>query len=31
MNLNKIREEREKWFNWKNIKRMQEALENIKK
>ena len=31
MNLNKIREEREKWFNWKNIKRMQEALKNIKK
>jgi len=31
MDLNKIREERAKWFEWKNIKPMQEALNNIKK
>jgi len=31
MNLDTIREERAKWFKWKNIQRMQIALENIKK
>ena len=31
MNLNKIRLEREKWLEWKNIKPMRNALENIKK
>lgn len=30
MNLDNIREERKKWFQWKNIKPMQEALNNIK-
>lgn len=30
MNLDIIREERKKWFQWKNIKPMQEALNNIK-
>jgi len=30
MNLNKIREERNQWFEWKNIKRMRIALNNIK-
>ena len=29
-NLNNIRKERQKWLNWKNIKPMREALENIK-
>ncbi len=29
MNLDIIREERAKWFDWKNIKRMQVALKNI--
>jgi len=31
MNLDEIREERAKWFGWKNIQRMQVALKNIKK
>lgn len=31
MNLDQIKEEREKWFEWKNIKPMAEAVENIKK
>ena len=31
MNLDKVREERAKWLEWKNIKPMREALENIKK
>ena len=31
MNLNNIRQEREKWLQWKNIIPMREALENIKK
>lgn len=30
MNLDEIRKEREKWLQWKNIKPMVEALENIK-
>eukprot|EP01156_Anaeramoeba_ignava_P001314 Anaeramoba_ignava/a1341_11.p1 GENE.a1341_11~~a1341_11.p1 ORF type:complete len:304 (+),score=-10.93 a1341_11:339-1250(+) len=30
MNLNEIREERKKWFEWKNIKPMIQALENIR-
>ena len=30
-NLDEIREERAKWFEWKNIKRMQDALKNIQK
>jgi len=29
MNLEEIRETRKKWFTWKNIKPMMEALENI--
>ena len=29
MNLQEIRDERKKWFEWKNIKPMMEALENI--
>ena len=28
-NLDEIREERAKWFEWKNIKRIQVALKNI--
>ena len=31
MNLDEIRDERKKWFEWKNIKPMMEALDNIKK
>jgi len=30
MNLQDIRSEREKWFTWKNVKPMMEALENIR-
>ena len=30
-NLDEIRAERAKWFEWKNIKRMQNALKNIQK
>ena len=30
MNINLIREERTKWLDWKNIKPMRDALENIK-
>jgi tRNA (mo5U34)-methyltransferase len=31
MNLNKIREERDKWFNWKNIIPMRKAVKNLTK
>ncbi len=31
MNLDEIRDERKKWFEWKNIKPMVQALENIRK
>ncbi len=31
MNIDKIREERQQWFEWKNIKPMREALQNIRK
>jgi tRNA (mo5U34)-methyltransferase len=30
MNLNEIRKERQKWFNWKNIKPIYDALEKLK-
>ena len=29
MNLEEIRKEREKWFTWKNIKPLREALESL--
>lgn len=31
MDLNKIREEREMWLDWKNIKPMRESIKNIEK
>ncbi|MEA3288711.1 MAG: tRNA 5-methoxyuridine(34)/uridine 5-oxyacetic acid(34) synthase CmoB [Campylobacterota bacterium] len=30
MNLSEVREEREKWFTWKNVKPMMEALDKIR-
>jgi len=30
MNLDSIRQERQKWFNWKNIKPIKEALDTLK-
>ena len=30
MNLNNIRKERQKWFDWKNIKPLYEAVNNVK-